>query len=512
MKLMKRTSTTTFALLLSLFIPIALFFLAADRGVNTETASNKTDAVGVMDSLESVENRYDSLPSSEMIDKPVMRLKDFNDAIVEIAENSNPSVVTITTQRTREVRVMDPFSMFFGNPNSRENTGEYVQRGLGSGVVVSDEGYILTNNHVIENTDQIMIRLFDGQELEATLIGTDPMTDIAVLQIEKGAAPALPLGNSDEAKVGSFVLAIGSPLSEDLAHTVSFGIVSARGRSLNLTAYGDYIQTDAAINPGNSGGALVDLNGTLVGINSAIASRSGGNDGIGFAIPVKLAKRIMDDLIEDGSVSRGYLGMYTAGELDPTMAEALDLEVSKGVIVGRVETKGPAEKGGLKEEDIIVGLNGEAVQSWDSFRTDIASLKPGEKIKVQVVRDGKAVELTIIIGERPEEQALASNSATTTDMVEDLGFSVRTLTETLRSELRLSDEVEGVLVQGLKESSDAYQRGLRNGDVISAVKRKSIDNADEFYAEVSRSLEAGDKAILLTIERDNLKQFIAFRM
>lgn len=509
---MKRTSTTTFALLVSLFIPIALFFLAADRGANTETASSKTHEVGVMDSLESSEDRYDSLPSSEMLDKPVMRLKDFNDAIVEIAENSNPSVVTITTQRTREVRVMDPFSMFFGNPNTRENTREYVQRGLGSGVVVSDEGYILTNNHVIENTDQIMVRLYDGQELEATLVGTDPMTDIAVLQIQEGAAPALPLGNSDEAKVGSFVLAIGSPLSENLAHTVSFGIVSARGRSLNLTAYGDYIQTDAAINPGNSGGALVDLNGTLVGINSAIASRSGGNDGIGFAIPVKLAKRIMDDLIEDGSVSRGYLGMYTAGELDPTMADALGLEVSKGVIVGRVEAKGPADKGGLKEEDIIVGLNGESVESWDSFRTDIASLKPGEKIQVQVVRDGKPVKLTITIGERPGEETLASNSATTRNMVEDLGFSVRTLTETLRSELRLSDELKGVLVQGLNESSEAYQRGLRNGDIISAVKRKSVDNAEEFYTEVNRSLEAGDKALLLTVERDNLKQFIAFRM
>ena len=159
-----------------------------------------------------------------------------------------------------------------------------------------------------------------------------------------------------------------------------------------------------------------------------------------------------------------------------------------------------------------MGLNGEAVQSWDSFRTDIASLKPGEKINVQVIRDGKTVELTVTIGERPGEQALASNSTTTRDMVEDLGFNVRTLTETLRSELRLSDEVEGVLVQGLKESSDAYQRGLRNGDVISAVKRKSTNNVDEFFSEVNRSLEAGDKAILLTIERDNLKQFIAFRM
>ena len=204
--------------------------------------------------------------------------------------------------------------------------------------------------------------------------------------------------------------------------------------------------------------------------------------------------------------------MYTAGELDPTMADALGLEVSKGVIVGQVETKGPAEKGGLKEEDIIVGLNGEAVQSWDSFRTDIASLKPGEKINIQVIRDGKPVELTITIGERPGEHALASNFTTTRDMVEDLGFNVRTLTETLRSELRLSDEVEGVLVQGLKESSNAYQRGLRNEDVISAVKRKSINNEDEFFLEVNRSLAAGDKAILLTIERNNLKQFIAFRM
>ena len=290
----------------------------------------------------------------------------------------------------------------------------------------------------------------------------------------------------------------------------SIVIRGARGRSLNLTAYGDYIQTDAAINPGNSGGALVDLNGSLVGINTAIASRSGGNDGIGFAIPIKLAKRIMDDLIDDGSVSRGYLGMYTAGELDPTMADALGLEVSKGVIVGRVEAKGPADKGGLKEEDIIVGLNGESVKSWDSFRTDIASLQPGEKIQVQVVRDGKPVELIITIGERPEEQALASNSTTSRDMVEDLGFSVRTLTETLRSELRLSDEVEGVLVQ-VKESAK-LSRGLRNGDVVSAVKRKSVDTADEFYAEVNRSLEADDKAILLTVERDNIKQFIAFRM
>lgn len=189
--------------------------------------------------------------------------------------------------------------------------------------------------------------------------------------------PAIELGNSDDAKVGSFVLAIGSPLSNDLAHTVSFGIVSARGRSLNnLTLFGDYIQTDAAINPGNSGGALIDLNGELVGINSAIASRSGGNDGIGFAIPINLAKRIMDDLIDDGEVSRGYLGMNFGGEVDQTMALAMGLDNARGIIVGEVVEDGPSDKAGLRESDIIISLNNEPVRDWDAFRTKLHPISP----------------------------------------------------------------------------------------------------------------------------------------
>ena len=501
--------TKTITVIISLLIPIALLsFTSLHMGneAATEVETNNSTSNALSD--DSSPTKKNPIPAAET---PVVSLKDFNDAIVKIAEAANPSVVTITTERTQQVRVMDPFSMFFGNPNARDNTREYVQRGLGSGVVVSEEGYIITNNHVIENTDEIKVRLFDGQEVEAELIGTDPMTDIAVLKIDLEDVPAIPLGDSDQAKVGSFVLAIGSPLSEDLAHTVSFGIVSARGRSLQLTAYGDYIQTDAAINPGNSGGALIDMNGTLVGINSAIASRSGGNDGIGFAIPMNLAKRIMDDLIEDGSVSRGYLGMYTAGELDPTMAEALGLDVASGIIVGQVESDGPADKAGLEEEDIIVGLNDEPVKNWDAFRTKIASFKPKDVVELNILRDGKPRSLEVIIGERPSDQQITMNAAPL-DLDEDLGFSVRSLTESLRNELRLSEDLKGVVVQSLKESSEAYERGLRNGDIISAVKRKDISSAQEFYDAVQKSLDEGDRALLLTVERDNLKQFIAFRL
>ncbi len=445
--------------------------------------------------------------------RSVATLKDMNDAIVDIAEKTNPAVVTITTEKIQQVRRMDPFSMFFGNPNSRDgNTQEYVRRGLGSGVIVSDEGYVLTNNHVIENTDEIMVRLFNGDEIEAELIGTDPDTDIAVLKIDVDNIPTVKLGNSDAAKVGSFVLAIGSPLSEDLAHTVSFGIVSARGRSLNnLTAYGDYIQTDAAINPGNSGGALIDMNGELVGINSAIASRSGGNDGIGFAIPIKLAKRIMDDLIKDGTVSRGYLGMYSAGEVDKTMAQALGLNRDRGIIVGQVVEDSPAEKAGLKEDDIIVSLNGEEVSDYDAFRTKVASLKPEEKVDIEVIRDGKEMEISVTLGTRPSDE-IASSIPVKEDIQEKLGFTVTDLTSDIKRQLNITNDIEGVVVNKISESSNSFERGLQRGDIITAVKRKKVETSAEFYKEVEKIAENGDKAVLLTVERNNMKQFIAFRL
>lgn len=445
--------------------------------------------------------------------RSVASLKDFNDAIVDIAEKTNPTVVTITTKRTEEVQVVNPFSQFFGMPMEEGQTRERVQRGLGSGVIVSKEGYILTNNHVIADTDEITVRLFNGNEVDAELIGTDPQTDIAVLQVDVDNIPTIELGNSDKLKVGSLVLAIGSPLSEDLAHTVSMGIVSARGRSLNnLTFFGDYIQTDAAINPGNSGGALIDVNGQLVGINSAIASRSGGNDGIGFAIPIKLAERIMNDLIEDGEVSRGYLGMYFGGEVDQTMSRALGLDNVRGVIVGRVEEGGPADKAGLQSQDVIVSLNDDQIKNWDIFRTSIASKKPGDTIKLGIIRDGEEMSLEVTLEERPEEAIATANPTVSQDVEERLGFSVRGLDQNIRNQFRIGNDIEGVFVEGISRSSNAYERGLRSNDIITRVKRTKVETSDEFYAEVEKAVEAGDEVILLTVLRSGLEQYIAFEL
>lgn len=461
---------------------------------------------------------YDTNVTSA-VNTPVNSLMDMNNAIVDIAEKTNPAVVMITTEKTQQQRIIqNPFSQFFGNPYGQQapETREYTQRGLGSGVIVSDEGYILTNNHVIENVDEIKVQLFNGDEIKAELVGSDPQTDIAVIKIDVDNLPTTKLGNSDNLKVGSFVLAIGSPLSQNLAHTVSFGIVSAKSRSIGLigqgAGYEDFIQTDAAINPGNSGGALIDMNGELVGINSAIASRSGGNDGIGFAIPINLAKRIMDDLIENGEVSRGYLGLYFGGEVDKTMARALGLDDARGIIVAKVEEDGPAEKAGLKEQDVIVAINGAQVSNWDMFRSKIAIMKPGEKVKLDIIRDGKKKELSVTLGERNDEIASAVVPAKAKSMEEKVGFTVTELNERIRQQLDLQTSTEGVVVSKIKNSSNAYKRGLRQYDVITSVKNSKVENEKEFYAELEKLSKKGDQVVLLKIIRNSGNQFIAFEL
>ncbi|MAB67558.1 MAG: hypothetical protein CL662_12035 [Bacteroidetes bacterium] len=451
--------------------------------------------------------------------RSVSSLLDLNNAIVDIAEKTNPAVVMITTEKVQEQRIMrNPFSQFFGNPYGQQDpeTREFTQRGLGSGVIVSEDGYILTNNHVIENVDEIKVQLFDGDEVVAKVIGTDPATDVAVIKIDEKDLPAVKIGNSESLKVGAFVLAIGSPLSQNLAHTVSFGIVSAKSRSIGLinsgAGYEDFIQTDAAINPGNSGGALIDMNGELVGINSAIASRSGGNDGIGFAIPINLAKRIMDDLIDDGEVSRGYLGLYFGGEVDRTMAKALGLDNARGIIVARVEEDGPSEKAGLKEQDVIVAIDGQQVVDWNMFRSRIASMKPNDVVKLDIIRDGKEKSITVTLGERNDEAIASVVPEKAKSMEEKLGFTVAELDVDIRRQLNLDSSEEGVVVSRIKDSSNAYERGLRRGDVITTVKNKKVENVTEFYDELEKLEEKGDEVVLLKIIRNNGNQFIAFEL
>lgn len=446
--------------------------------------------------------------------RAVYSLKDLNNELVEIAENANPSVVTITTEKTEQVRMFNPFSQFFGFPDGGNGVREFTQQGLGSGVIIAEEGYILTNNHVIDGVDKIKIRLFSGDEVDAKIVGTDPQTDLAVLKVEGENMPAIKLGNSDNLKVGAFVLAIGSPLNPQLAHTVSFGIVSAKGRSLNtLTEYGNYIQTDAAINPGNSGGALIDMNGELVGINSAIASRSGGNDGIGFAIPINLAKRVMEDLIEDGEVSRGYLGITFGAEVDKTMAKALGVDVTHGIIVGQVEEGGPADKAGLKDQDVLVSLNGEEIKNWDTFRYNIAAFKPGDKVKLGIIRDNKSREITVTLGRRDAEQlASAGTNENAKNMSAALGFSVAELNAAVRQQRGIEADVEGVLVYNLNRSSNAYRRGLRDGDIIVKVKNKDIDSVSDFRKAMDEVVKSKDEVVLLSVHRNGIQQYIAFEL
>ena len=454
-----------------------------------------------------IEESVEVTPASK---KNLFNLSDFNNAIADIAEKINPTVVTITTKQT--VQTPRQLDLFFGRPRGGEGQ---TRRGLGSGVIVSDDGLILTNNHVIEGADEVNVRIFNGDEIEAEVVGADPLTDIAVLRIKEKNIPFVKLGNSDDVRVGEFVLAIGSPLDKGLANTVSFGIVSAKGRSINLIGQGvgfeDFIQTDAAINPGNSGGALIDLDGNLVGINSAIASRSGGNDGIGFTIPINIAKRIMEDLLDDGKVSRGFLGISLKAEVDRTLAEALDLGDVRGIIIGDVVEGSPAFRGGLETDDVITTLNGEKIRDWASFRTKISTYKPGDQVELGIVRDGDSMTLAVELGENTlTDEVTETPQNNDVEMEEKLGFNVSRLTDDIKNQLDLDDDAEGVVVSRISQSSEAYERGLRRGDVVTKVRNRSVDSPREFYREMERLVDDGRNVALITVERNGSSQLIAF--
>lgn len=451
-----------------------------------------------------------SAESAENI--PIRTLADFNNAIVNIADRTNPTVVTITTEMTVRQQVRSPFEFFFNNPGNQQR--ERQVSGLGSGVIVdSGEGYIITNNHVIENADEITVRLYSGDEYSAEVVGADPGSDIAVLKVDVEDLPAIPLGDSERIRVGEMVLAIGSPLQSDFAHTVSQGIVSASGRSsLGLNLYENYIQTDAAINPGNSGGALINLDGELIGINTAIASRSGGSQGIGFAIPINMVKSVMEDLIEDGRVARGYLGIGLGGEVDRTMARALDMESPRGFIIGNVEEGGPADEAGLKSGDVVVELNGEPVRNFYDFRIAIANSSPGTEVELGIFREGEEMSFTVELGELDAQEVAGVDPQMEEEMSESLGFDVNNLTDNIRQQLRLESGITGVVVAEIQQGSRAYRQGLRQGDVIMQIGNQSIENESQFYSVMSQYLESGDDALLMRIYRQGRNMFVAIEL
>jgi serine protease Do/serine protease DegQ len=408
-------------------------------------------------------------------------------SLAPMLDKTIPSVVNIFTRTRVAVRqsplLSDPFfRRFFNVP---EQPRERVEQSLGSGVVVDGKrGYIITNHHVIDKADEISVNLHDGRTLKASLIGSDPETDIAILKVNNGELAALPMTNSDKLRVGDFVVAIGNPFG--LGQTVTSGIVSALGRSgLGIEGYEDFIQTDASINPGNSGGALVNLRGELVGINTAILSKSGGNVGIGFAIPINMAREIMQQLIEHGEVKRGSMGAQ-AQDLTPELAAAFDIEHTQGAVVTQVSSGSPAAKAGMKTGDVITHINDRAIKDASDVRNRIGLLRIGERVEMRILRGAEKVTLHAVI-EEPELVA-----------IEGAKLHPRLAGALLAnvSEETVRGRVEGVVVAEVAAGSAAVHAGLRQGDVISQANRKEVRNIDGLRAVVK-----SDSALLLNIQR-----------
>ncbi len=453
-------------------------------------------------------------PSSK---QQVGSLQDLNHALENIAKQTNPTVVTIKIKQTVKVHNQpfnNPFFRFFGNPNQNPNGGEELRRGLGSGVIVSKDGYILTNNHVVQNADHITVTLSNNKNYTGKVVGTDPLTDLAVVKIDDHNLPAIKMGSSDSLKVGALVMAIGSP--EKLSHTVTLGIVSAKHRHIRLIkshgqyGYENYIQTDAAINPGNSGGALVNMDGELVGINAAIYSKTGMNGGIGFAVPVDLAKEIMKQIIKTGKATHARIGIL-GKDITSALAQSFGLKNNKGIIVEDVQNNSPAEHAGLKQGDILKTMDGQPIKSYDDFRFKIANSKPGNKITLGIIRNGKRKKVHLTLG----KLQLKSNqsSQNNQNVQERLNFQVQELSGRIRQQLNIKSGVQGVIVTDVKRGSKAMQNGLRKGDVITHVNKQKIKDMDDFKKAINKLNNKKHPNILLqVVNPQGMNQYIAFTL
>jgi serine protease Do len=404
----------------------------------------------------------------------------------------------------------DLLRRFFGDQipgqgrNPRHEFGMPRQQGIGSGVIATKDGYILTNNHVVDGADEVKVALQDGREFTAKVIGRDPKTDVAVIKIDAKDLPAVPMADSDKVEVGDVVLAIGNPFG--IGQTVTTGIVSATGRggALGLD-YEDFIQTDAAINPGNSGGALVDAEGRLIGINTAILSRSGGNQGIGFAIPANIARDVMGSLVKDGHVTRGYLGVMIQ-DVNPALEKEFKLKDTHGALVSDVTPKSPAEKAGFQSGDLITEFNGKKVTDSRHLKLEVARTQPGETVPVNVLRDGEAKTLDVTVKELPGTEHLAKNDNNHSEDTGTLnGVAVADLDQKARQQYDLPSTVKGAVITEVDPNSVSAEAGLRPGDVIQEINRKPVKNAEE---AIQLTEKGADKTTLLRIWRDGGSRYV----
>ncbi len=449
--------------------------------------------------------------------------QDLGDAFSEVSEAVNPAVVQIRSTRLISQNGSGgaaqnpfggtPFEDFFQQPSPGGNGQPFEQSGLGSGAFVRSDGFIITNNHVIENADELEVALFDGRVLSAEVVGADPFSDLAVLRVHGSGFPFLAFGDVATLRVGQWVLAFGSPLSADLGNTVTAGIISAFGRRQGA-GISDYLQTDAAVNPGNSGGPLVNLQGEIIGINTAIATRTGGFQGISFAIPANTAQNTVDQLIDSGSVERGYLGIRFGG-VTPSLARALDVPLSAAQIASieeDAEGNRPAGDAGLREGDVLVAVDGHDLTDHRELVSLIANKRPGETIELTYNRDGDVRAATVTLGRKPvEEDVITRNGRSPAQpspqsaptRMDGLGLELHDLTAEAGQRLGLNkDLVEGVLVSNVDRSTEAYHdANLRQGDVITEVNRKPVKTVAEFQAEYN-SVRGGD-TFLVRVVRGN---------
>ena len=452
-----------------------------------------------------------NLPVDE---RPIAREIGGHNSFAPVVKKVTPGVVKVfTTTRVRNTAfdpngngpgggMNDMLRRFFGDDfdnniprQGRRNFNMPRQQGVGSGVIVTKDGFILTNNHVVDGADEVKVAMTDGREFTAKVIGRDPKSDIAVIKIDAKDLPAVTMADSDKVEVGDVVLAIGNPFG--IGQTVTTGIVSATGRSGAVGLdYEDFIQTDAAINPGNSGGALVDAEGRLIGINTAILSRSGGNQGIGFAIPSNLTRDVMASLIKDGHVTRGFLGVMIQ-DVTPALAREFKLKDNSGALVGDVTPKSPAEKAGIQSGDLIQEFNGKKVIDGRHLKLEVARIQPGTKVPVKLLRDGSVKTFDVAVKELPGTETLAKNdSRKNADEGTLNGVTVSDIDPQARQQFELPASVRGVVVTEVAPDSAAAEAGLKPGDVIQEINRKPVKTAEE---AVKLTENPNDKTSLLRV-------------
>jgi serine protease Do len=420
------------------------------------------------------------------------------DSFADLAQATSPAVVNISVERSAKLGQTpgspeELFEEFFGRPMPRP---ERRAQAAGSGFVISEDGYIVTNFHVVDGADEIDVTLLDGRELEAKVIGRDRKTDLALLKVEGEDLPAVSLGDSDSVRVGDWVMAIGNPFGLD--HTVTVGILSARGRNIGAGAYDDFLQTDASINPGNSGGPLLDMSGRVIGINTAINARA---QGIGFAIPVNMAKDLLPQLREFGSVTRGWLGVQIQ-RVTPQLAQTFELDEPRGALVSQVFENSPAAKAKIQAGDVITRFNDREIKDFDDLPRLVAATAPGASVPIEVLRDGKRKELEVTLEKMDDEEEVELTQGAPSE--ERWGLALETLTPNVARQLELDQATEGVVITQVEPGSAAAEAELRRGDVVLEADRKKVKSDDE----LQKILKSAEKSVLLRVQRGESQIFV----